>query len=493
MNKFTKILALSLCSIALLACDDIVAQPNKVLDGDKIVTNDGYKDNYFNNFEVVYNKLVDSGTSNNTIITELTTAIAKIELNKKYGFDTEVVFNNVTAELAGKAKTAYAADIKENAEAIEKIIYDRVTDTMIAKAKSDTYAVDKEFKEIKLVIELRSSLYDVEEKTETATHTFLITPTSEYNEIFTADYTDYIEKSIYPDVYKELLTSLYLLENEASSLGRAYAREVSYIKLENIENHKDSVPVLINSYFKAIDNGTAPTTAFDLESLARIYKGVTLEGTEGDFLASNPNVVTRQDIVAEELAKVCDAHGNLLAETDRNFDADLASEYTGSYTYLPKWGEELKNRELAQLDIVEEQDLVIKSNGVNDLPSALRERLFSSSVESYCETFKDIKFLTPESIINDANNDYLTKYAYYDSSSDAYYITIVGETYNTTKLNALEEDAPVKLNIANILGKTSTNQKEALLHYLEAYISEYGDQGFYDYIEANYGEILEDE
>ena len=167
MNKFTKILALSLCSIALLACDDIVAQPNKVLDGDKIVTNDGYKDNYFNNFEVVYNKLVDSGTSNNTIITELTTAIAKIELNKKYGFDTEVVFNNVTAELAGKTKTAYAADVKESAEAIEKIIYDRVTDTMIAKAKSDTYAVDKEFKEIKLVIELRSSLYDVEEKTET--------------------------------------------------------------------------------------------------------------------------------------------------------------------------------------------------------------------------------------------------------------------------------------------------------------------------------------
>ena len=48
------------------------------------------------------------------------------------------------------------------------------------------------------------------------------------------------------------------------------------------------------------------------------------------------------------------------------------------------------------------------------------------------------------------------------------------------------------MEIATILGKTSTNQKEALLHYLEEYGLEFGDQGFYDYIEANYGEILED-
>jgi hypothetical protein len=63
-----------------------------------------------------------------------------------------------------------------------------------------------------------------------------------------------------------------------------------------------------------------------------------------------------------------------------------------------------------------------------------------------------------------------------------------------TKLNALKDnaDSSVPMEIATILGKTSTNQKEALLHYLEEYGLEFGDQGFYDYIEANYGEILED-
>lgn len=489
MNKFTKILALSLCSIALLACDDIVAQPNKVLDDDKLVTN--VNDNYFNNFEVIYDKLVDSGTSNNTIITELTTAIAKDQLTKKYGFDTDVVFKNVTTKLAGGQATAYPEANKADAEALEEIITKRVTDTMIAKAKSDTYAVDKEFKEIKLVIELRSSLYNISANT---SHTCVITPDSEYENIFTVDYTDYIEKSIYPDVYKELLTSLYLLENEYSSLGRAYAREIEYIKLENISNHNDSVPVLINAYVNAVKEGTF--TNFDLDSLARIYKGVTLEANEEAFLKTNTNIVTRQDTIEEDLAKVVDASGNLLSETDRNYDADLTAQYTGSYAYLPSWGKTLKERELEQLDIVEDKELVIKSNGVNDLPSALRERLFSSSVESYCkeaEGISGIKFLTPQSTIN-SGEEFLEQYAYFDSSSNAYYIAIVGDTFNTTKLNTAEvKESSIPMEIAIILGKTSTNQKEALLHYLEQYELEFGDQGFYDYIEANYGDILEDE
>ena len=59
---------------------------------------------------------------------------------------------------------------------------------------------------------------------------YLITPDSEYKDLFKADYSDYIERSIYPDLLKELLTSVYLYENEYLSLGRAYAREVKYIK-----------------------------------------------------------------------------------------------------------------------------------------------------------------------------------------------------------------------------------------------------------------------
>ena len=497
MKKITKILALSLSAVALLGCDDIIAQPGKVLDDNKLVNI--ADENFFNTFEVIYNKLVDSGTSNTTIINELTEIISKNELKEFYGFDTEVVFKNVTAKLAGRTADvkAYDAAHQVKAEGLEEIITKRVTDTLVEKAKSDSYAVDKLFQEEKLVNELRTSLYNV--TGENLKEDLLITPDMEYADILTADYTDYIERTIYPDVYKELLTSLYLLENDYLSLGRAYAREVSYIKLENISKHNDSVPVLINSYFEAIENGTAPTTTFDLDSLARIYKGVFTTGDDAKEIAFAETITTRADTIDEDLRKVVEFSNDeptnkLLAENDRNRDADLTQQYTGSYTYLPSWGKTLKEREIEQLDIVFDEELVIKSNGVNDLPSALRERLFSSSVESYVSEFKGLKFLTPKQTLNNETADYLTKYAYFDSSSNAYYITIVGETFNTTKLNALKDnaDSTVPMEIATILGKTSTNQKEALLHYLEEYGLEFGDQGFYDYIEANYGEILED-
>ena len=74
MKKITKILALSLSAVALLGCDDIIAQPGRVLDDNKLVTVEG--DNFFNTYEVIYNKLVDSGTSNTTIINELTKIIS---------------------------------------------------------------------------------------------------------------------------------------------------------------------------------------------------------------------------------------------------------------------------------------------------------------------------------------------------------------------------------------------------------------------------------
>ena len=155
MKKITKILALSLSAVALLGCDDIIAQPGKVLDDNKLVNIED--ENFFNTYEVIYNKLVDSGTSNTTIINELTEIISKNELKEFYGFDTEIVFNNVTAKLAGRTADvkAYDANNQTKAEGLEAIITKRVTDTLVEKAKSDSYAVDKLFQEEKLVNELK--------------------------------------------------------------------------------------------------------------------------------------------------------------------------------------------------------------------------------------------------------------------------------------------------------------------------------------------------
>ncbi len=518
MKKINKILTLSFASLMLFGCDDILAKPAEVLNGNNIVSfGNGNNAYYDNDFEVIYDQMVDSGTSNSTILKELLNIISRKEISVFYDLtaeELETVLSNVTATLAHKTASPLT---KDAAKTLEGIILDHVKDTMVEKAKGGSYSVDNLFQEEKLVNELRTSLYTI--GGDDFTVDYLITPDSEYEDIFRGDYTDYIERNIYPDLLKELLTSIYLYGHEYTTLGRAYAREVEYIKLETISTHKDSVSVLINSYFKAFMDGKTPTGNFDLDSLARIYKGVfdaeelkdsaSLSAKEYQFAVDN-FVTTKEDVLEEELTKVGtfdETTGEyvILDDKNPNKDNDLVSTYTGSYSYPVSWGKTLKDRELAKLDLVTDEDLVIKSGGVSDLPSEMRNRLFSSSIASYCTTLSNtagtesISLLLPKSTPN-GEVDPLTKYAYFDTSSNAYYIILVNGYYNTTSLkngkegadNFSQETKDKALEIARILGTTSNNQKDAIIYYLDKYNLSFGDQKFYDYIEDTYPDVLDD-
>jgi len=516
MKKLTKILTLSLASLALFACDDIVAKPSQVLDDNNLLTfgdDKAGRDNYDNDFEVIYDQLVSSGTSNSTILNALIKEMTIKEVEKEYSLQDgqfATILENVKKELAGQSYTSVNADL-------ENIVSEYVKDKMVAKAKSGSYSVDHLFFEEKLVNELESSLYTIGGTG--YNNDFLLLPDSTFEEIFTRDYSDYIEKSIYPDLMKELLTSIHLYHHEYETFGRTYAREVKYIKLNTISTSKDSVPVLINSYLDTfLEKGASalPTGSFDLNSLARIYKGVydaqelldtsSVAYKENKFALDN-KITTKEDVLQDELKKVIGTDGKILPLDDITRDEDLINSYTGSYTYPVSWGKTLKDRELAVLDLVEdEEDLVIKTGGVSDLPSTMRTRLFSSSVNSYKSEQKvtidgaEYSFLLPKSKPNGSVSDSLSQYTYYDSSSSAYYIVLVGETINTSDLKDGAPDAETvnpdvkakAMKIARILAENSNNQKDAIVYYLDQYGLEFGDQNFYDYIESTYPDVVED-
>ena len=273
MKKITKILTLSLSSLMLFACDDILAKPTQVVDEEKLVNIGGKDDYYKNDFDVIYDQLVSSGTSNSTILTALLNNISKIEVAKFYNLSTEEfqkVLDQVKLVLAHKQ----AETLTGNAKKLEDIILEKVKDQFIEKVKGGSYSTDNLYNEEEFANELKTSLYTVEG--DTFVEDYLITPESKFDDLFKADYSDYIERNIYPDLLKELLTSVYLYENAYTSLGRAYGRDVKYIKLDAISTHKDSVPVLVNSYLKAFAEGSKsagtfiPTDDFDLESLANL-------------------------------------------------------------------------------------------------------------------------------------------------------------------------------------------------------------------------------
>ena len=506
MKKITKILTLSLSSLMLFACDDILAKPTQVVDEEKLVNIGGKDDYYKNDFDVIYDQLVSSGTSNSTILTALLNNISKIEVAKFYNLSTEEfqkVLDQVKLVLAHKQ----AETLTGNAKKLEDIILEKVKDQFIEKVKGGSYSTDNLYNEEEFANELKTSLYTVEG--DTFVEDYLITPESKFDDLFKADYSDYIERNVYPDLLKELLTSVYLYENEYLSLGRAYAREVKYIKLETISTHKDSVPMLINSYFEAFRNNEI---SFDLDSLAKIYKGVNLAdgSVEKTFLTNYSGITTRENVIEEEISKVgvwnAGTNEYDLIKDSTKRDNELVSSYTGSYTYPVSHGKLLKDRELEALDIVVDDGLVVKSGGVSSLPSDLRDRIFTSNISNNItklasrDETKEIQILIPKYTPNLSETDpdyYLNKYAYYDTSSNAYYIVLIGNYYNTSALRQKDDDtAEVKenkkqhaLEIARLLSSTSSNQTDAITHYLNQYDLTFGDQKFYDYLKETYPDL----
>lgn len=517
MKKRSKILTIALTSLMLFACDDVLAKPSPVLDNEKLISFENNKTDYYNNdYGVIYDQLVSSGTSNSTILQSLIELIAKPEVSKTYGFEEEdfdKIFENVKATLAGKTTFAdYSATGKDAAKTLQVAIEENIKNTMVNKVKGGSYDVDHVFYEEKLSNELRTSLYTIgykEGKSSLNNGTYIITPDSTYEDIFFGDYSDYIEKSLFPDIYKTLLTSVYVYTFNYSSLGRAYARNVKYIKLDSISEHLDSVSLLINNYFDEFMKTNGIISNFDLNSLTRIYKGLPETAEETNFLNTYDYIWTKADVIDEEISKfvvvddsknpVFDESGNYIIQPiDDERNDTLLSTYTGSYSYPISHGKQLKIDELKQNNYVTDaKELVIKSGGVTDLPDDLRNRLFSSSIASFlspvgAEGKKKVNILTPKYIPNGSVATNVDKYAYYDSSSSSYYIVLVDEYYDNSSLYKEENKTTVAFEISRVLGKNSTNQKAAIVYYLDKYDIAYGDQDFYDYIEDTYPDVLDD-
>lgn len=506
MKKVTKILSLSLVALSLFACDDILAKPDVVVNEDSLITIGDNKNIYNNNFDVIYDQLVSSGTSNSTIMKEIINNTAKKEISKFYNIS-EDEFNKVLETVKAKLVNPSTASLTGKSKELEDIILEKVKKTMMDKVKSGSYSKESLYQEEKFANELKTSLYNI--KGDVFVEDYLITPDSKYENLFKADYSDYVERSIYPDLLKELLTSIYLYENQYLSLGRAYAREVKYIKLETISTHKDSVPMLINSYFEAFIKNEI---SFDLDSLAKIYKGVNLssDSIEKTFLTNNPGITTRENVIEEEINKVgvWNASKNeydLIKDSTKR-DNELVSSYTGSYSYPVSHGKILKDRELEALDIVVDDGLVVKSGGVSNLPSDLRDRIFTSNISNNITKLasnnkqNEIQILIPKYTPNLSESDpdyYLNKYAYYDTSSNAYYIVLIGNYYNTSALRQKDDDSAAEkeekqkhaLEIARLLSSTSSNQTDAITHYLNKYDLTFGDQKFYDYLKETYPDL----
>jgi hypothetical protein len=346
-----------------------------------------------------------------------------------------------------------------------------------------------------------------------------------------------------PDINKKLLTAKYIIENSFSSLGRAYARKISYVKLENMTKKPGAASQLITKWLGTFVNDHKTTTfteengtkeySFDLDSLARIYKGIASSNTAEQVYFDDADYYTLSDEITDEIAKIAvdPSHGDYTMKLDIDIDKTIEDKYTSSGTYTLSWGHELALRDLASKKI-SGNGLFTKTNGISDLPETVSDRLFSSSISSYLtsayymkdgsnpyETGEDgkqtlkanaveVKFLTPATSENGSD---LSNYYFFDSTTNAYYIVVVEEyRYTASNLKSVdykhvtyqgtEESEQTIIGVDNDMARialelssSTSYSTEAILKVLEEYeiTTNIHDQAFYDYMKENYSKLFD--
>ncbi len=556
-----------LAAALLVGCStEIEAKPNYVSDPLVDVSgNSGVEEIYNNEFTDLYDALVDAGSSNSTIVDHLVSQIAKREIGVSSSDPEKADLDKLSYPSLNSVK--FLGDDSE--EEFQKLMDDYMVDLVYGGG----YTKNSYFQEEKFAREQRDALYTVldhdnEALNENFGEDLLLVPDLTFDELFPENgrerYKDYRYKVVAPVIYKRLLTAKYLYQNKYKVLGRAAARNVRIVELDN-SSIKDKTAAIrtINNYIGgflyaetsgANDAATYfPGTAdsdghynFSVDSIANIWKGVweddedpqaikekdfidgTKEGTKTNI--SGEKLYTRATAIDEDLDKIAtkstDLEGNDSYTLKEGLDLDNAtitdtlSKYTGSYAYPVDWGVTLAKREILIDDLVED-DFFVEKNGLTNLPSSIRSRLFSMNVANNLVTVGKTTFLMPEKKINpgstsDDEGEETTKNLvctdtascisqaanlyHYDADSSRYFVVLVDQyDYSTADLSGGDQDGTdtakkaKAIEIAKILGENSSYQQDALIHYFKEYNIAYHDDDFYSYLETTYPDIFEED
>ena len=313
---------------------------------------------------------------------------------------------------------------------------------------------------------------------------------------FEDDAHGYIEEKVYPDILKNKLVEDYIYTENPASLGRAYARQVNYVKVSFDDNTyaalwelmkafsetyvKGNASVELNlehithaikgfSSFNETATGTTPLVnnvvaeAADTYNLLHdVYGDVETDPTEAKYNAIHvDNDIIYTDIL---LVKEGDYYkdtkvGELLVSFDKAQQAEDLGRFAPETltAELEKFTGEGKTKEyglMQKLIALAKEDYTtdgwyLKNGGLTELPAALRDRLFNIRVAN------DLENVAPEEtygtydskhyfrningkklvLPTNASNTDAYNYVYADMDGKAFYILEVKEAPSTAKLN----------------------------------------------------------
>lgn len=547
-NKL-KLFGVAAMLLTLVSCNSVKAEPDNR--NDPLVTDEtgGNPDLQNNDYGVVYDDLVENGTVNSVVFSDLMYKIANKELVSYY---------------EGEDKMFESKDAFD--EEVNKLINEKLYDYI----SSSSFLTDHHFDESKLVISLKQNLYKIEPgkyaSGEDAVYNrgeVVFTPetrvsalengnlggdgTVDENDILHYDYTDYKERVLKREVYTQLLVAKYLEDESYSALGRAYARKVSYIAIEKNPAHPDAARNTIDAFVHEYVTNNKKGTV-DLNDLAKLWKGVDYSNEDGVLSAELKGIIdqyalrTLADDIIDDFKKVVQwddvnntyaknpVTGNSIPLDQDVVDTALMETFTANNSHLPEVGKEQKDIELAQKTLVTE-GWFIKNGGLTELPDAIRSRLFNlytandfqaikngstEDLKGYVRSIHDVTYLIPDTTQNEGSDSDIV---FYDRDTSTYYIVIIEDALNASALNLTNLDKIMKNRypdaseeelanliaeekiarrliaheVSKMLATRSSYQSEATIFYLKKNNIVFHDEDIYNYFKENYGDMFEDE
>ncbi len=290
-------------------------------------------------------------------------------------------------------------------------IEDRIAEAMYEKISSGTYSDSRSniFSEKEFLRSLISSLENVvNPDTLVPTpemYTGLLTADHEPKEVFGtpdkvaflhrnlycgSENVNYIETRVIPDIYRQLLTEQYLLDETYNTLGRSFARKVNIISFKESEDVTKANDYIAHHLLDAINvmpNGTSvedsTNNIVDLDTFidySSAYIGYNLTSEQTDILDSMDTIFTYDgtSYLGTSYGKLRKEYSKIDPNTKLN-DSTVEDSYTGSHTYVKEIGLKVNSDKLLLEDNVT-TGWFIKNGGLTELPDAIRSRLFNIGV-----------------------------------------------------------------------------------------------------------------
>ncbi|NLB49889.1 MAG: hypothetical protein GX807_03700, partial [Erysipelotrichia bacterium] len=346
----------------------------------------------------------------------------------------------------------------------------------------------------------------------------------------------YVEDIFIPDIYRQLLVEQYILDESYDTLGRTSARHINVLSIPKNSNYAKGAVNLMNAFIRSEifdDARVSPITLDTFKTVSNAWIGAFMSeanyNTTAEYRLIKDAIPEYEVLGANPYFKGTN-YGDMMEEIEKiNNNPNLSeneSSYTNGNAYTVEVGKQIKIREL-QLKDYTSTGWYVKSVGVSELPSTIKNQLFDINVANALDgdavveysfnngswktnetdenrgriidvvgKIKDQFFLRNTSRIkgNPVESDVLLE------EGDNYYIVLVEDAIKSKNLNkanytGADADELDKLEnyineIVQIVADNETYKTLSKKHWLEEMNLEYHDQVIYDYFKVSFPDLF---